>query len=399
MGRVLASGGMASVFRGVYRPTGMPVAIKVLSESSAHDDVLVQRLNQEARIQNILGRQHDGIVTCYEPIEVGGRPGLVLEFVPGHAVTDLLDEEGRLAPTECIDIALQSLQSLAFAHAHGVVHRDVKPENILITGEGVVKLTDFGVARAEIAPGKERVTESRDIVGTMVYMAPEQLTSPRSVDQRADLYGLGVTLFEMLTDELPFDGEEGYPLMKRIEMEEPPDPREIVDGLPDALVDVVLEALHKDPDERFFSASEMTAALRGARADIDDAETPVDLGRAKSRSVYRTFAPEAPVPSPQPRSYGWIEELTGTIAPGRVFVRRGGIVLGSSTERCDIVIPDDRVADEHALILPLERGDVLVIDLDSESGTTVDQGSVERGIVEDGQVVELGGFWKFRFHR
>jgi serine/threonine protein kinase len=389
---------MASVFRGVYRPTGMPVAIKVLSEVSAHDDVLVQRLHQEARIQNILGRQHDGIVNCYEPIEVEGRPGLVLEFVPGHAVTDLLEEEGRLAPVECIDIALQSLEALAFAHAHGVVHRDVKPENILITREGVVKLTDFGVARAEVATGKGRVTESRDIVGTMVYMAPEQLTSPRSVDQRADLYGLGVTLFEMLTDELPFDGDEGYPLMKRIEFEEPPDPREFVDDLPEALVGVVLEALEKDPDQRYFSASEMSAALRDARAEIGDATPPRDRVRATSRSVYRTFAPEEPVPNPQPRSYGWLEEMTGTIAPGRVFIRRGGIVLGSSTGRCDIVIPDDRVADEHALILPLERGDVLVVDLDSATGTTLEGRSVARDVLESGQMLELGGFWKFRYH-
>jgi serine/threonine protein kinase len=389
---------MATVYRGVYRPTGMPVAIKVLSEISAHDDVLVQRLLQEARIQNILGRQHEGIVTCYEPIEMDGRPGLVLEFVPGHAVTDLLEDEGPLDVSEAVDIAQQSLAALAFAHSHGVVHRDVKPENILLTHEGVVKLTDFGVARAAVGTGKGRVTESRDIVGTMVYMAPEQLTSPRTVDQRADLYGVGVTLFEMLTDEIPFDGDEGYPLMKRIEMEQPPDPRDFAADIPDALVDVILTALSKDPDERYFSASEMTAALSEASAAFDEegASTAYPVAQ-RGRTIYRTFAPEEPVPSPEPRFYGWLEDESGTIAPGRVFVRRGGILLGRCRTRCDVVIPDDRVAEEHVLILPLERDDVLVIDLATDTGTTVDGQPITRQRLEDGDVLELGGFWKFRY--
>ena len=398
VGRVLASGGMATVFRGVYRPTGIAVAIKVLTEQSAYDDVLVQRLTQEARIQNILGRQHEGIVTCYEPLEVEGRPGLVLEFVPGHSVTDLLEDEGRLSVVESIDIALQSLAALAFAHAHGVVHRDVKPENILVTGEGVVKLTDFGVARAEVGSQEGRVTESRDIVGTMVYMAPEQLTSPRSVDQRADLYGIGVSLFEMLTDEIPFDGEEGYPLMKRIEMESPPDPRDYTPSIPEELADVVLTALSKDPDERYFSASEMSAALREVGASLDRrSDEPLSVAGV-AQPVHRMFAPGAPVPSPEPQLHGWLEDLSGTIAPGRVFIRRGGVLLGSASSRCDIVIPDDRVAAEHLMVLPLERGDVLAVDLDSRTGTTLDGREITREPLADGATLELGGVWKFRYH-
>src|SRR5690554_6940043 len=132
---------MATVYRGVYRPTGMPVAIKVLSEESAADEVLVHRMHQEARIQNVLGRQHPGIVTCYEEIEVEGRSAMVLEFVPGRSVMDVIDDEGPFEEVAAIDVILGVLAALAHAHAQGIVHRDVKSENILLTPQGTVKLT------------------------------------------------------------------------------------------------------------------------------------------------------------------------------------------------------------------------------------------------------------------
>jgi eukaryotic-like serine/threonine-protein kinase len=401
IGRALAQGGMAVVHRGVYRPTGMPVAIKVLTEESSRDEVLVYRMRQEARIQNILGRQHAGIVACYEELEVDGRPALALEYVPGRSVVDILDEEGPLEVLEAIDIILAALDALAHAHHHGIVHRDVKGENILVTPRGAVKVTDFGVARAEVGRSSARITESRDLVGTMVYMAPEQLVSPRTVDHRADLYGLGVTLYEMLTGEVPFDGEEGYPLMKRIEMDPVPDPRQFRPQLPDCLVEVVLTALRKDPDQRYFSAGEFDVALRRCRrsiAGVEPALAGAEDGPERGEQTW-SYQPSEPRPLPQPRSFGFIVDLSQRLAPGRIPLRRAGLKIGRHADRCDVSVPDDDIAQEHVLLLPLESGQVVLVDLLSSAGTRLNGQRVERAELDDGDEFELAERWKFRFER
>lgn len=401
IGRILARGGMATVFRGVYRPTGMPVAVKVLSEESSQDEVLVHRMRQEARIQNVLGRQHPGIVTCYEEIEVEGRPAMVLEFVPGRSVMDMIDDEGPMDALSAIDIILGVLSALAHAHSQGIVHRDVKSENILVTPQGVVKVADFGVARGHIGRQSARVTDSRDLVGTMVYMAPEQLTSPRTVDHRADLYGVGVTLYEMLTGEVPLDGDEGYLLMKRIELEAPVDPRRFVPDLDAGLVEVVMTALEKDPGARYFSAGEMDAALRRCRQAmaLGDPQAAAPHAEARRREKSWAFEPAEPRPLPEPRSFGYIQDLSGTLAPGQIILRRAGLKLGRNPQRCDLVIPDDQVGEEHALILPLETGQVLLIDLLSDGQTTLNGVPMERAPLEAGDQFELAGRWGFRFAR
>lgn|GEM_PF-6453252 len=401
IGRVLAHGGMATVYRGVYRPTGMPVAIKVLSEESAADEVLVHRMHQEARIQNVLGRQHPGIVTCYEEIEVQGRPAMVLEFVPGRSVMDVIDEEGRFEPISAIDVILGALSALAHAHHQGIVHRDVKSENILLTPQGMVKLTDFGVARAEIGRRDARITDSRDLVGTMVYMAPEQLTSPRTVDHRADLYGVGVTLYEMLTGEVPLDGDEGYPLMKRIEMEEPVDPRRYVPDLNAELAEVIMVTLHKDPGDRYFSAGELDAALRRCRRILNfgDAEAKPPAVGQKRREKSWFYEPSEPRPLPEPRSFGSVQDLSGRLAPGQIILRRAGLKIGRNPTRCDLVIPDDQVAEEHVLILPLESGEILLVDLLSGGRTALNGEVVQRAALQPGDCFELSDRWQFRFTR
>ena len=401
IGRVLAHGGMATVYRGIYRPTGMPVAVKVLTEESSLDEVLVHRMHQEARIQNILGRQHAGIVTCYEEIEVEGRPAIVLEYVPGQSVLDIVEDEGIFEPIEAIDIILAALDALAHAHHHGIVHRDVKCENILVSPQGAVKVTDFGVARAEVGRLNPRVTESRDLVGTMVYMAPEQLVSPRAVDHRADLYAVGATLYEMLTGEVPFDGDEGYPLMKRIELEPPPDPRQFQPDLHQSLVDVVLGALEKDPNDRYFSAGEMDAALRRCRrvlTGVEDAPETAPTGPKRAEKTW-FWQPSEPRALPEPRSFGHLVDLSGNLVPGQILLRRGGLKIGRDPDRCDLIVPDDAVAAEHVLLLPLETGQVLLVDLLTGGRTTLNAEPVERAALEAGDHFELVGRWKFCFER
>lgn len=397
IGRLLAKGGMATVYRGVYRPTGMPVAIKVLSEESAKDEVLVYRFEQEAKIQNILGRHHPAIVTCYEPIEVDGRPGMVMEFVPGQALSDIIDNDEIFEPVEALDICIQILGALAYAHHNGIVHRDIKSDNILVTPEGRVKVADFGVARAEIGAANTRLTEARDLVGTIVYMAPEQLISPRTVDHRADLYSLGITLYELVTGEVPFDGEEGYPLMKRIELEDPVDPRSFEADLPQCLVDVIMKAIQKEPDDRYFSAGEMTAGLQRCRRILADEPLP-DTTTAHGGDP-RGFQPGEPQPLPEPRSFGWLEDLSGRLVPGRIILRRAGLKIGRHPDRCDIVIPDENVGLEHLLVLPIENGDILLIDLGSPSGTTLNNAPVIRHRLQVNQTFTIANRWTFQFLR
>jgi serine/threonine-protein kinase len=379
----------------------MPVAIKVLTEESSLDNVLVHRMHQEARIQNILGRQHSGIVTCYEEIEVDDRPAMVLEYVPGRSVLDVVEDDGPFEALDAIEIVLAALDALAHAHHHGIVHRDVKCENILVSPQGAVKVTDFGVARAEVGQRNARITDSRDLVGTMVYMAPEQLVSPRTVDHRADLYALGVTLYEMLTGEVPFDGEEGYPLMKRIEMEAPADPRDFVDDLDPCLVEVVMTALEKDPDDRYFSAGEMDAALRRCRRMLTGADVDQQAAQTGPRRGEKTWywEPSEPRPLPEPRSFGYLVDLSETLVPGQILLRRAGLKIGRDPDRCDLIVPDDEVGPEHVLVLPLETGQVLLVDLLTQGRTTLNGEPVERAALEPGDEFELSGRWKFLFQR
>ncbi len=391
---------MATVHRGVFRPTGMPVAIKILNQDSLDDEVLVHRFEQEARIQNILGRRHAGIVTCFEPIEVMERPAIVLEFVPGESLADILDVDEIFDASEAIEVALQALDALGYAHHHGVIHRDIKSENILLTPQGRVKIADFGVARAEDEAFLARRTQSRDLVGTVVFMPPEQLESPATVDHRADLYSLGITLYEMVTGELPFDGEEGYPLMKAIETEPPVDPRTHEEELPDCLAEIILRAIEKSPDDRYGSAGEMSAALRRCQQQVSTTSRRRRSTRPDtSGEDPEGFRPTEPVALTAPRSFGWIEDRSGQLAPGRVILTRAGLKFGRHPDRCDVVIPDGEVALEHALLIPIEPDDVLLVDLATPTATLVDGEPITRMRLHDGDAFCVAGAWTFTFHR
>ena len=390
---------MATIYRGIYLPTGISVVIKVLDQSCSNDDILVRRFEQEARIQNIVGRQHPGIVTCFEPLTVWGRPAIVLEYVPGQSLADILDDEEVFAPAEAIDIAIEVLDALAYAHQKGVVHRDIKSENLLLTPDGVVKVADFGVARAHDVSCGPRMTEARDLVGTMVFMAPEQLERPENVDHRADLYSLGVTLYELVTGELPFDGEEGYGLMKRIEHQKPERPDVHDPDLPADLVEVIMRALEKDRDQRFLSAHQMSAALQRCRRGLDDDGQRRVRRRRRSSSRRRSRPRRPSSPPSEPASFGWLQDLSHRLVPGRILIGSEGIKIGRHRQRCDIFIPDDGIEGEHVLVLPLADGDVLLIDLDSRSGTTIDEGPVFRHRLQAGDRFTLGGRWSFCFQR
>ncbi|MBI3893268.1 MAG: SUMF1/EgtB/PvdO family nonheme iron enzyme [Candidatus Wallbacteria bacterium] len=239
-------GGMGIVYRGTQRSTGRPVAVKILAAELASDPAFVQRFDREAEALAALA--HPGIVWFLDRFEAGSSRVLVMEWVEGESLQRRLDTR-RLGSSEIFTVTLELLDILSHAHARGVIHRDIKPHNILLTLGGTVKLTDFGLALLEGTPHakRARITRSHANLGSSDYMAPEQRKDSRAVDARADLYGVGVVLYEMLTGELPV-GRFAPPRERRV-------------STPEAVDAVVLRALEADPQRRFQTAAGMREAL------------------------------------------------------------------------------------------------------------------------------------------
>src|SRR3989440_12727639 len=198
---LVGSGGMSSVYRAHDRLLDRKVALKILHEQYTADDQYVERFRREARA--VASLSHPNIVTILDRGEDEGRQFIVFELVEGRTLAEILQEEGRLPVRRALEIAIQVARGLAFAHEHGLVHRDVKPQNVILNGDGRAKVTDFGIARSLDVQG---VTQTGTVLGTSNYIAPEQAQGG-TVDGATDVYSLGVVLFELLTGDVPFPGE------------------------------------------------------------------------------------------------------------------------------------------------------------------------------------------------
>jgi len=253
----LGRGGMASVYLAEDTTLGRRVAIKVLHKRFADDEKFVERFRREAKAA--AGLNHPNIVGVYDWGQVGAQNYIVMEYVQGETLKDRVRRSGRLDTSQAVAITLELLAAVAAAHARGVVHRDVKSQNILIDTEGRVKVTDFGIAQA----GDPSMTEAGSILGTAQYLAPEQARGEQ-VDERSDLYSVGVVLYEMLTGSVPFKGDSAVTVALKHVNERPAEPAELVGGLPYALNQVVLKAMAKDPARRYSSAAQFGADLRAA---------------------------------------------------------------------------------------------------------------------------------------
>src|SRR5665213_2420465 len=253
---LIARGGMAMVYRAQDTLLNRPVAIKTLYPELSADPQFVEGFRREA--QAAANLSHPNIVPVFDWGEDNGTYFIVMEFVDGRALSSILRTAGPLHPDRAAEIAADVAGALAYAHRHGVVHRDVKPGNVLITEEGTIKVTDFGIARA--VNTEESLTQTGAVMGTATYFSPEQAEG-MGVDSRSDIYSLGVVIFEMVTGRPPFLGDTPVAVASKHVREHPPAPREVNPGVPPDLEAIILKCLAKSPDHRYATGDDLRVDL------------------------------------------------------------------------------------------------------------------------------------------
>ena len=260
--RRLARGGMADVFLARDQLLDRPVAVKVLFPEFATDPSFVERFRREA--QSAANLNHPNIVSVYDWGQEQGTYFIVMEYIDGRSLADILRTEGPLHPQRAAEVASDIAAALGFAHRNGVVHRDVKPGNVLISPTGQVKVADFGIARALGADPESNLTQAGSVMGTATYFAPEQAQG-LPLDPRSDLYSLGVVLYEVVTGRPPFSGESPVAIAYKHVQEQPAPPRHVNTNVPAPLEAIILKLLSKNPGARYPSSEDLRADLRRFR--------------------------------------------------------------------------------------------------------------------------------------
>jgi len=263
---VVGTGGMSSVYRAHDRLLERDVALKVLHEQFGEDGDHVERFRREARA--VARLSHPNIVTVIDRGEQDGRQFIVFEYVAGENLKNLVEREAPLPERDAVQIALEVARALAFAHEHGLVHRDVKPQNVLLTEEGVAKVTDFGIARSLDRDVRGGLTQTGTVMGTSDYIAPEQARGAKST-VGTDVYSLGVVLYELLTGSLPFSGENFVAVAMRHINEPVPSVREARPDVSPRLDAAIRRAMAKDPKQRFPSMEAFAAELEACLVEPD----------------------------------------------------------------------------------------------------------------------------------
>src|SRR5213082_1530678 len=238
--RKLGTGGMANVYLAEDQELGRRVAIKILNERHAGDDQFIERFRREAK--NAAGLSHPNIVSIYDRGEAEGTYYIAMEYLAGRSLKELIVSRGPTPIRIAIDYARQILAAIGYAHRHGIVHRDIKPHNVVVDADGRLKVTDFGIARS----GASQMTEVGSIIGTAQYLSPEQARGA-PVDQRSDVYSVGIVLYEMLTGKVPFTGDTPLEIAMKHLSEVPVPPSEVRDDIPDDLDMVVLRHWRRIP--------------------------------------------------------------------------------------------------------------------------------------------------------
>ncbi|MEX0816115.1 MAG: Stk1 family PASTA domain-containing Ser/Thr kinase, partial [Gaiellales bacterium] len=269
--RKLGSGGMANVYLAEDEELGRRVAIKILNDRYANDELFIERFRREAKSAAALS--HPNIVSIYDRGEAEGTYYIAMEVIEGRSLKELILTRGPLPITNALMFAREILDALRFAHRHGIIHRDIKPHNILI-GERV-KVTDFGIARA----GTSQMTEAGSIMGTAQYLSPEQARGA-PVTAASDLYSVGIVLYEMLTGKVPFTGDSPIEIAMKHLNEPPKPPSRIRPEIPEELDQVVLRALAKEPEQRYQTAEEFIEDLTRVEAGLPVAPETAEAATA-----------------------------------------------------------------------------------------------------------------------
>ncbi|SRR6266571_263441 len=332
--QLLGSGGMAQVYRGTDTVLSRPVAIKVLSSDYAGDPAFVERFRREAQAAARLN--HPTVVSVFDTGSDDGVHYIVMEFVSGQTLAEVLATEGPLPPERAAWVTARVAEALSFAHEAGLVHRDVKPGNVMLTERGDVKVMDFGIARAAAGPGQD-LTETTSILGTAAYLSPEQAEG-KPVDPRSDIYSLGVVLYELLTGRAPFTGSTPVAVAYKHVTEEPTPPSAVQPGVPPAVEAIAMRALAKDPAQRYQSAERMRADLEAAAGGASAAAVPIPdterLDRDRTATLPPVVAPPARRPPSRRRAWPYVLAglavaalvaliLVGTLSGGGLPTRRG----------------------------------------------------------------------------
>jgi beta-lactam-binding protein with PASTA domain/predicted Ser/Thr protein kinase len=269
--QLLGQGGMARVFRGTDRVLNRTVAVKVLSPQFASDDQFVARFRREAQAAAALN--HPNIVSVYDTGDQSDVHYIVMEYVEGRTLRDVIRQEGPILPERASEIGQAVARALAAAHEAGLVHRDIKPGNIMLTRDGQVKVMDFGIARTSTG---DTLTQTAAVLGTASYLSPEQAQGS-TVDARSDIYSLGCVLYEMLTGRPPFTGDSPVAIAYKHVREDPVHPSNLNPDVPPSLDAVVMKAMAKNPENRYQTADEFRQDLERASAGLPTVATPLLL--------------------------------------------------------------------------------------------------------------------------
>lgn len=391
--RRVGRGGMAEVYLARDRLLDRLVAIKILFPEFATDPSFVARFRREA--QAAANLNHPNIVGVYDWGKERGTYYIVMEYVDGRTVSDIIRNDGPLEPTRAAGIAADVAAALGFAHRKGVVHRDVKPGNVLITKAGEVKVADFGIARALTSKGEEELTQTGSVMGTATYFSPEQAQG-KTVDARTDLYSLGVVLYEMVAGKPPFSGDSPVAIAYQHVQEPIPPLSERVPDIPRAYEVITMRALEKDPDLRYPDGATMRADLLRFR-DGRPITTPTKSAPAPT-PVAPPPPPEPPpvVEEPKPKKTGWffvIIALLLVILAGLLFAF--GSQLGIfENQKTEVVVPNVVGLQEDVARLRLEDEGFQVNtqeqeDSDRPAGEVISQSPAANDRVEQGSTVVL----------
>ena len=333
----IGEGGMAVVYKAKDRLLNRYVAIKILRPEFTQDEQFLDSFKRES--QAAAGLQHPNIVSIYDVGRTGNINFIVMELVDGRPLSDFIKENGHLDYKTTIDIAKQVASALAIAHKHQIIHRDVKPHNIMITSDGVAKLTDFGIARA--VSKATMVADTSKIIGSVHYFSPEQARGAY-VDERSDIYSLGIVMFEMLTGRVPFDGETPVEVALKHINEDVPSPAKLVPGIPPALDKVVLKATDKYQTERYKSADEMLEALKNVEFVTQMVGDRVFAGETDNK----------------PRRD---ESFVAPVMSSRREDREQEMVIAPANPRKPKAKPDDKKKKKRAIIIGVAAAAILAL--------------------------------------